>query len=32
MLLVATVILVNFLVDITYGLIDPRLHRRQMSR
>ena len=29
MLLVATVILVNFLVDITYGLIDPRLHRRQ---
>ncbi|SFO62299.1 peptide/nickel transport system permease protein [Cohaesibacter marisflavi] len=32
MLLVATVILVNFLVDITYGLIDPRLHRRQGSQ
>ncbi|WP_114008659.1 ABC transporter permease [Cohaesibacter intestini] len=30
-LLVATVIVVNFLVDLTYALIDPRLHRRRQS-
>ena len=28
MLLVFAVILVNFLVDIAYGLADPRLRRR----
>ncbi|TMV57689.1 ABC transporter permease subunit, partial [Thioclava sp. BHET1] len=28
MLLVATVIVVNFLVDLTYALVDPRLRRR----
>ena len=27
-LLVGTVIIVNFLVDLTYALIDPRLHKR----
>ncbi len=30
-LLVATVITVNFLVDMTYALIDPRLHKRRAS-
>lgn len=29
MLLVAAVILVNFLVELTYGLVDPRLRTRQ---
>ena len=28
-LLVATVIIVNFLVDMTYAIIDPRLHKRR---
>jgi len=28
MLLVFSVILVTFLVDITYALVDPRLRRR----
>ena len=31
MLLVATVICVNFLVDLTYGVIDPRLHARRST-
>ena len=29
MLLVATVIVINFLVDIAYALIDPRLRKRE---
>ena len=29
MLLVFAVILVNFLVDVTYGLVDPRLRRQR---
>ena len=30
-LLVATVITVNFLVDLTYGLVDPRLRSRESN-
>ncbi len=31
MLLVASVIVVNFLVDLAYAVVDPRLRRRRMS-
>ena len=31
MLLVATVIIINFLVDITYAVIDPRLRKRRTA-